>query len=272
MTEAEIVVALRAAGCIFAEDEARLLMSAAESGTRLEGMLARRLSGVPLEHVVGFVEFCGFRMHVAPGVFVPRRRTELLVEQGVGFVHDTAAVGNLGYGERRTVVVDMCCGSGAIGAAVTRILNAGHIGVDLYAVDVEPAAVACARVNVTPLGGLVLEGDLFAPLPLLLRGGVDLLVANAPYVPTASIALMPAEARLHEPHVALDGGADGLDVQRRVVGEAPEWLSPRGHLLVETSAAQAPYTASAFASAGLHWQVMSEDERDATVVVGRLRG
>ena len=67
--------------------------------------------------------------------------------------------------------------------------------------------------------------------PASLHGRVDVLVANAPYVPTDAIALLPAEARVHEPRVALDGGPDGLDVQRRVIDEAPPWLAPRGHLL-----------------------------------------
>jgi release factor glutamine methyltransferase len=98
---------------------------------------------------------------------------------------------------------------------------------------------------------------------------VDVLVANAPYVPTEAVGLMPPEARLHEPRVALDGGADGLDVQRRVAEAAPGWLAPSGHLLIETSERQAAHTAAAIAAAGLTATVVHAAELDATVVIGR---
>ena len=94
-----------------------------------------------------------------------------------------------------------------------------------------------------PLGGEVHEGDLYDPLPARLRGRVDVLAVNAPYVPSADIGTMPQEARLHEPRACLDGGADGLEVQRRVAAAAPQWLAPGGHLLIETSRRQAPQTA-----------------------------
>ena len=112
------------------------------------------------------------------------------------------------------------------------------------------------------------EGDLDAPLPAELRGRVDVVVANAPYVPTEAIALMPPEARDHEARVALDGGADGLDVQRRVAAAAPRWLAGGGHLLIETSEAQAPATAAAMTAAGLSARVARDEDLDATVVVG----
>jgi release factor glutamine methyltransferase len=114
----------------------------------------------------------------------------------------------------------------------------------------------------------VYEGDLYEPLPAILRGRVDVLVANAPYVPTASIRLLPPEARIHEARVALDGGADGLDVQRRVVAAAPIWLAPGGHILVETSQRQASQTAKILACNGLIPHVTRLDELDATVVIG----
>ena len=141
-------------------------------------------------------------------------------------------------------------------------------GLVLHAVDVDPAAVACARRNL--VAGQVHEGDLYAPLPADLHGRVDVVVANAPYVPTDEIALMPPEARDHEPRVALDGGADGLDVQRRVIAAAPRWLAPGGSLLIETSERQAPLTAAAMAAAGLVARVERSEELDATAVVGTL--
>jgi release factor glutamine methyltransferase len=93
-------------------------------------------------------------------------------------------------------------------------------------------------------------------------------VANAPYVPTEEIGLMPPEARLHEARVALDGGADGLAVQRRVAAGAPEWLAPGGHLLIETSERQAPQLADTFGRHGLAPRVVHSEELAATVVVG----
>ncbi|OIQ77035.1 50S ribosomal protein L3 glutamine methyltransferase [mine drainage metagenome] len=126
----------------------------------------------------------------------------------------------------------------------------------------------CARRNVASVGGHVYEGDLEEPLPDALLGAVDVLVANAPYVPTDALRLMPPEARDHEPRLALDGGSDGLDVQRRVIVAAPRWLAPDGHLLIETSRLQAPLTAAAITAVGLVARVVTSDDLDATVVVG----
>jgi release factor glutamine methyltransferase len=230
-----------------------LLVAAAGSPAQLTDLVERRAAGLPLEHVLGWAEFCGLRVVVDPGVFVPRRRTELLVRQ--------AAAG----AKPGAVVVDLCCGSGAVGAALIAALDR----VELYAVDIDPAAVRCARRNIAAAGGLVYEGDLYEPLPASLQGRVDVLVANAPYVPTEAIRLMPAEARLHEPRVALDGGADGLDVQRRVICEADRWLAPGGRLLVETSESQAAQTVESFTRGGLISQLVRSDDLGATVVIGR---
>jgi release factor glutamine methyltransferase len=112
------------------------------------------------------------------------------------------------------------------------------------------------------------EGDLYEPLPAALRRRVDVLAVNAPYVPTEAVGLMPREARIHEPRVALDGGADGLDVQRRVTAAAPRWLASGGHLLIETSERQAPQTVEIFTRNGLIPRVARSDELDATVVIG----
>lgn len=247
---ADIVLTLRAAGCVFAEDEADLLVAAASSPAELEEMVALRVAGLPLEQVVGWAEFCGLRILLEPTVFVPRRRTEVLASLADGLT-----------GERATVV-DLCCGSGALGA----VLLAAHPGIDLHAADIDPVAVRCARRN---LDGQVYEGDLYDALPARLRGAVDVLVVNAPYVPTAAIATMPPEARVHEARVALDGGSDGLDVHRRVAAHAARWLAPGGHLLIETSERQAPVAVALFEAAGLSPRVESDDEAGATVVIGR---
>ncbi|CAN5245106.1 putative protein N(5)-glutamine methyltransferase [soil metagenome] len=254
----DVVALLRAAGCVFAEDEADLLLEAARTPAELSAMVDQRVQGLPLEQIVGWAEFCGLRILVDPGVFVPRRRTELLVRQAVAL----APVGAECDGDP-VVVVDLCCGSGAVGAALLAALDR----VEVHAADIDPAAVRCARRNVVGPRGHVYEGDLDAPLPATLRGRVDVLVANAPYVPTDEIRLMPPEARLHEPQTALDGGADGLDLHRRVAQAAPRWLAPGGHVLIETSERQASRTAQLLAEAGLVARVVTDDELDGTVVV-----
>lgn len=249
-----VIDRLRAAGCVFAEDEAELILASAKDSAEVAAMVERRASGLPLEHVVGWAEFHGLRVAVDPGVFVPRRRTEFLVEQALAAA-DTS---------RPLVVVDLCCGSGALGAALASALP----GAELHAADIEPAAVACARRNVAALGGRVYEGDLFAPLPPELRGRIDILTANVPYVPSDEVGLLPPEARDHEPLVALDGGSDGLDVMRRVALAAPDWLAPGGTLLAETSERQVPGALAAMSAGGLRARLVTSDELYANVVTG----
>ncbi len=250
---------LRAAGCVFAEDEAALLLAERMSPAGLDDAVRRRVAGEPLEHVLGWVDVAGTRIVVTPGVFVPRRRTEVLV---------TAALQRLADRVPPSVVVELCCGAAALGT----VLAARVPGVGLHVADVDPTAVACARQNVATVGGHAHLGDLYDALPVALRGRVDVLVVNPPYVPTAAIATMPPEARDHEPRLALDGGPDGLDVQRRVVAQAPDWLAPGGWLLVETSQEQASGTSGAFRAAGLTAQVIRDDDVDGTAVAGRLVG
>jgi release factor glutamine methyltransferase len=278
-----IVARLRAAGCVFAEDEARLLIAAARTPEDLDAMVDRRAEGLPLEQVVGWAEFCGLRIAVTVGVFIPRRRTEFLVREAIALPRPAPAPRHspapghspipghspapghppIPAGER-LVVVDLCCGSGAVGAAIAAALDQ----VELHAADIDAAAVACARRNLAAVGGQVYQGDLFEPLPSALRGRVGLLVANVPYIPSGEIGLLPPEARLHEPRAALDGGTDGLGLLRRVAAGAPGWLAPGGHLLIETSQRQAPAAADAFARSGLIPRITSSEEFSATVIIG----
>ena len=263
-----VISRLRAAGCVFAEDEAALLVAAAPTPAELDAMVRRRADGLPLEHILGWAEFCGLRVAVDPQVFVPRVRTEFLVRQAAALALPDA------------VVVDLCCGTGAVGLALLAALAAaGTPAAELHAADIDPAAVSCARRNLTAPGsgtpGGVLscevhQGDLYDPLPDRLHGRVDLLVVNAPYVPTDAIQLLPTEARVHEARVALDGGSDGLDLHRRVAAGAAGWLAPGGRLLIETSERQAGHTAEVFAVAGLRTRITGSDELDATVVVGTM--
>ena len=162
VSDSLIVSRLRAAGCVFAEDEARLLLSTARTPDELDTMVDRRVAGLPLEQVLGWAEFCGLRITVAPGVFVPRRRTEFLV-------HHAAALARSG-----DVVVDLCCGAGAIGAALAAAVDRAEV----YAADIDPAAVRCARQNLRGSRGHVYQGDLYEPLPRGLRGRVGLFAAR----------------------------------------------------------------------------------------------
>lgn len=237
----DVIAELRAAGCAFAELEAGLLEEAA-SGPELEALVRRRCAGEPLEHLLGFVLFRGRRLAVGPGVFVPRRRTELLSELADG----------------DGVLVEICCGAGPVVATAT--------AAKAYGTDIDRTAAEYAARNAP--GATILVGDLFRPLPAALRGTVDVIAANAPYVPSAAIATMPHEARDHEPHRALDGGPDGLALHRRIATEAPSWLRPGGRVLMETGRRQATSTVAALRAVGLETHVETDDERQATVAVG----
>lgn len=235
---------------MFAEDEAALLIQEARDAEELARMVEGRVAGLPVEQVVGWAEFCGLRIALDPGVFVPRHRTELLAREAARLASPGA------------IVVDLCCGSGAVGAAVATI--AGRI--ELHAVDIDAVAVRCARRNLAE--GEVYQGDLYQPLPDQLRGRVDVVVANVPYVPSGAIEGLPREARLYEPRATLDGGPDGLDVVRRVAAGAPLWLAPGGCLLVEVSDEQSVPAEHVFAEHGLTPRMAHSSELEATVVVG----
>ncbi|CAO5158440.1 release factor glutamine methyltransferase [Frankia sp. AiPs1] len=253
---------------MFAEDEAGLLIQSAQGGagaegcvrpgsdTDLEVMVARRVAGEPLEHILGWVQFHGLRVCVAPGVFVPRRRTEFLVDLALGHARASGAV-----------VVDLCCGAGAVGAAVL----AARPDAQVHAADVDVRAVRCARHNLAGMGGQVYAGDLYAALPADLRGRVHVLIANAPYVPTHALELMPPEARDHEPRLALDGGHDGLDVLRRVIAGAPDWLAPGAALIVEAGVRQTPALLDAATGVGFTARAGRSEPLDATAVIATWR-
>lgn len=242
---------LRAAGSVFAEDEADLLLEAGDGDpVRLRSLVQRRLAGEPLEVVLGWAAFDGHRVRVAAGVFVPRARTAVVVEQAARRLY------------RYDRVVDLCCGVGAISVALL-----GRVGaLDLVAADVDPDATDVAAENIGDRG-IVVTGDLFAPLPERFRDAVDVIAVNAPYVPSGEVATMPSEARDHERLVALDGGADGLDVHRRIAAGAGAWLRPGGAVVIEVSTAQSATSAALFAAAGFTVAVERDDEVDGTCVV-----
>lgn len=242
---------LRAAGCVYAEEEARLLLAAPGD---LAPLLARRVAGEPLEWVLEWADFAdeagdGVRVVVRPGVFVPRGRTIELALAAAELLPD------------RGTAIDLCCGSGAIAA----FLHSRRPGARLYATDIDPVAVACARENL-PFAD-VAEGDLLDPVPDDLRGEVDVIVANTPYVPTAQVALLPAEARDHEPGHTLDGGPDGLRLLRRIAIESGDWLRPGGTLLIEINASQYDAAREAFEQAGLTTSARIDPD-GTTVILG----
>jgi release factor glutamine methyltransferase len=255
LSAADLVTALREAGCVYAEEEAAVLLEAAAQGRDLPSMLARRVAGEPLEWVAEWAEFReedgdGVRVVVRPGVFVPRARTIELALAASEFLGPDG------------LLIDLCCGSGAISAFLLHRLP----GLRVYASDIDPVATACARENLPSAS--VLTGDLFEPLPAGLRRNIDVIVANTPYVPTEVVPLMPPEARDHEPLHTLDGGPDGLRLLRRIRADAGQWLRPGGVLLIEINETQYDAARTAFEEAGLDTTARIDPD-GTTVIIGR---
>jgi release factor glutamine methyltransferase len=221
-----LVARLRAAGCVRAEDEAALLLAERWEAGELERRVRRREAGEPLEWILGWAEFGDVRLAIDPGVFVPRHRTVALAG---------AAVARLAAAAPPGVLIDVCTGCGAIACVAARDCP----GAIVVAADIDPAAVACAARNGRPYGVEVVRSDLLDDVPAGLRGLVDVLVANVPYVPDAELDRLPVDAREWEPRQALAGGPDGLSVLRRLVAQAGPWLRPGGVLLCELSPDQA---------------------------------
>lgn len=264
-----VATRLRAAGCVFAEEEAATLLRWAGDEDQLQEWVHRRVTGEPLEHVVGRVDFSGHAYRVGPGTFVPRRRSELLVDRAA------AAALTRPDPSGPVLLVEMCCGCGAIGLAAARALTAAGRSVVTLLADIDDVPLQWARRNAADQSDLdvqVHRGDLWSALPTWARGRVDVVIANAPYVPSGEVVLMPTEARVYEPLRAVDGGPDGLDLHRRLARSAPEWLRSGGAFVVETSDRQASDTAGILADVGLAVVVDRDDERGATVVTGHQLG
>ncbi len=259
VTTSAAVRRLAEAGCVYPELEASILAEAAGTAEDLDSMVSRREAGEPLEYIVGWTDFLGIRFMVDEGVFIPRPRSGLLVQEAASLIRCMTGIG------RSVVVVDLCCGVGAVGGA----LAAGLPQVDLYAADVDPHAVACARANLAAWGASVYEGDLFAALPRRLRGRIDVLVASPPYVPTEQIGLLAREAREFESLTALDGGVDGLDVARRIARGAGRWLPTQGCLALEIGPSQIDQAEEMLDDRGYAVRVVTSEEYGSAVVVAR---
>jgi len=236
---------------------------AGEELARYRDLVRRRGAGEPLQTLIGTTGFYSRDFKVEPGVFIPRPETERLVE---------AAVSLLSPGDRSLVApkaVDACCGSGVIAVS----LAAEMPTVEVWATDRNPRAVDLTRRNAHRHGVdarvHALAGDLLAPLPGHLRGELDLVVSNPPYLRRDELDDLPAEVH-HDPIEALDGGADGLQIYRALVSQAPRWLRPGGWLAVEIGAEQGDAVPGLLNASGFHDVAMTRDYADLPrVVVGR---
>jgi release factor glutamine methyltransferase len=214
------VSALAAGGFVAPEAEADAMMAASREGAgSIDALVARRLEGEPIAWITGSVMFCGVRVRVDPGVFVPRPHTQELARRAVELLPPEG------------IGVDLCTGSGAVAA----VLCSAHPRASVVGTDIDPVAVACARRN----GIRVFEGDLDGPLPTELRGRVDLLTAVVPYVPTEELPFLPRDVREHEPRDALDGGPRGTTGLVRAAEAAARWLRPGASALLELGGDQA---------------------------------
>ena len=211
---------LTEAGCIAACDEAEeLIQAAAGDPAVLDDLVSRRTNGEPIAWLTGAVTFCGVKLVVTPGAYVPRSQTEPLARRAVTLLPSAG------------VAADLCTGVGAIAA----VLAAAAPTARVLASELDQDAVQCARRN----GVEVFEGWLDDPLPRELEHRVDVLTAVVPYVPTDSLRLLPRDVQAFEPRLALDGGDDGTDLLVEVVGRSARWLSPGGWLLLELGGDQA---------------------------------
>lgn len=248
---ADIASRLAASGCVAAEEEAAELLTAAEGDlARLETLVTRRTGGEPLAWVVGSVSFCGIRVKVHAGVYVPRGQSEPLARRAAQLLRHGGAA------------VDLCTGAGAIAC----VLRAAAPTATVVATDVDPAAVACARANSVH----ALLGDLDAPLPAALLGAVDVMTAVPPYVPTGSLPFLPRDVVAFEPRRALDGGEDGLELLSMIVARSARWLRPEGWLLLELGGDQARAVTVEMEAAGFEEvTVLRDDDGDDRAIEGR---
>ncbi|HBX23433.1 MAG TPA: peptide chain release factor N(5)-glutamine methyltransferase [Desulfotomaculum sp.] len=208
-----------------------------EAGSRLgtgaagqySNLLERRATGEPVAYLTGHQEFMGLDFLVGPRVLIPRPETELMVEYALGLLKGWSGL---------PVAVDVGTGSGAVAVSLARLAP----GCAVYATDVSLEALVVARENANRHGVQVYfgHGDLLGPLQGVLEpGAAAVIAANLPYIPKGDIPGLPRDVRGFEPHEALDGGSDGLELYRRLVPQALVLLAPGGHLLMEIGPDQA---------------------------------
>ncbi|MEW6302618.1 MAG: peptide chain release factor N(5)-glutamine methyltransferase [Verrucomicrobiota bacterium] len=217
----------------------------------LRTLVKRRGEREPLQHILGSMSFCGLEMKVGPEALVPRQETELLAERGWQFLKSISTATPLAF--------DFGTGTGCLAIALAVNCPNAHV----HAVDISPEALELARENAARhavQNRLTFhQGDGFAPLPPGVQ--FDLIVANPPYIPSAEIATLQPEVCRHDPRLALDGGADGLDFYRRLAVEAKPFLAAHGRLMLEFGDGQAAALREIFTKQG--WQGL-EVEKDYT--------
>ncbi len=195
-----------------------------KAARRFEKMVDRRVTGEPVQFIVGYAEFRGIKLIAEPGVFVPRDSTEFLAEQAIRRLR----------GRRRAVAVDLATGGGTVALAIANETK----GVRVIGTDLSKKAVRVARRNAERLGlrATFVTGDLFGGLPKEIRATVDVITLHPPYVAKKELSELPDEIRRFEPaHTLSDNSADGLGLVDRAAAESGEWLKKDGWLLIEVS-------------------------------------
>ncbi len=244
---------LAEAGCIAAAEEADELVHAAAGDVgALRRLVSRRTGGEPLAWLTGTVTFCGVELCVAPGVYVPRWQTEPLARRAASLLPSEGTA------------VDLCTGAGAVAAVLATAKPRARV----VATELDGRAARCARGN----GVQVFEGFLDDPLPRRLEQRIDVLTAVVPYVPTPSFRLLPRDVRTFEPRLALDGGADGLDLLDAVARRSRRWLRPGGSVLLEMGGDQVEPMKALLRDCGFDGvEVMADEEGDPRAICARLR-
>lgn len=252
MDRVSVTRILTEAGCLApAEEAAKLIRAAAGDPDMLDDLVSRRTNGEPIAWLTGSVTFCGVRLFVAPGVYVPRRQTEPLAQRAATLLPSAG------------IAADLCTGVGAIPAVLASAAPSARV----VATELDDNAVRCARRN----GVEVFEGFLDGPLPQELEHRVDVLTAVVPYVPTNSLRLLPRDVQAYEPRLALDGGIDGTDLLAEVVRRSTRWLLPGGWLLLELGGNQADVIGERLRDVGFEGlDVMTDEDGDARAICGHL--
>lgn len=243
---------LSEAGCIAAREEADELMEAAGGDPdALHDLVSRRTNGEPIAWLTGAVTFCGVRLFVAPGVYVPRPQTEPLARRAAMLLPSAG------------LAADLCTGVGAVAAVLAAAVPTARV----LATELDVNAVQCARRN----GVEVFEGSLDDPLPREFEHRIDVLTAVVPYVPTESLRFLPRDVQAFEPRLALDGGVDGTDLLMEVVRRSAGWLTPGGWLLLELGGDQAEPMSRLLHDSGFEsLDIMADEDGDPRAICARL--
>lgn len=195
-------------------------------------LIAKRAERIPLQHITGVQEFMGYTFKVSPDVLIPRQDTETLVTEAARTIQNTPKEKLTFFeklkGHKEWEILDLCCGSGAIGISLAKICN----NLKVTASDISEEALAIAEENAKTLRTKIkfLQGDMFKPHE---GKKYDMIVSNPPYIRTNMISILQEEVKKHEPLKALDGGRDGLNFYRTIVENADKYLKPGGFLMLE---------------------------------------